>query len=518
MKRITGLVIILVVLFLGSYYGVGFITERTVKNNLNIVNQSNGVYAEVVNYNRGWFESHALLNWNVHVPARVIKSANGQTETIPAQDYPLAMPLTIYHGPVIFSDRGMKFGLGYAHAKLNLPTKVVKQFTSTFTKESTQPEMDITLLVNYLNHSQIKVTVPQFNLIAKQGNLTFDWMGMTSAVNTTASLSEIDGQFAVDGVRFAQDKLVATFGKVSGNYHLHKTDSGLFYGDANTVFPSVLIKNNDERMFELDELVVDSATDIKDNLFRADFKTSMDKLYVNGRNFGPGQLAIAIENLDANVLANINAQVNKAQQGTDVERQQAMLAILPELPKLFAAGPIFEISKMNLVVPQGTIEGDLRIMLPKNANLTNPFDLVQKIDGHSTLKMPAALMKELVLQSVKQRLMSQALEQSQAQTDALAKNVNAAQPAASATVPASTAAAVAPVASDSTAVKSSVANEPTIANLNQQITEQTNQEISEMLKSGLLVQQGTDFTIEINLKQGQFSVNGKPFNPSMLKF
>jgi len=47
MKKLAGLIIILAVLILGGYYGMGFLTERTIKRNINVINQSNGLYADV---------------------------------------------------------------------------------------------------------------------------------------------------------------------------------------------------------------------------------------------------------------------------------------------------------------------------------------------------------------------------------------------------------------------------------------------------------------------------------------
>lgn len=517
MKKITGLVIVLAVLILGGYYGMGVITERTLKNNLAIVNQSNGLYAEVVSYNRGWFQSHAVLNWSLHVPARLVKSANGQMESIPSQDYRVEMPLVIYHGPVILADRGIQLGLGYAHTDLVLPSNLLEQFNSYFTKESTQPQMDVSLFVDYLNNSEIKVGIPQFNLIAKQGTMRFDWLGMSTSVKTTPSLSDVNGRLAVEGVRFTQDKLVMTFGKVSGQYHLHKTDSGLFLGDASTIVPSVVVKNNDEKLYEMDEFAIDSNTDIQKDLFSAALKTSMEKLFVNGRIYGPGHLDVSIKNLDAAVLANINAQINKAQQSADMEKQQAMLAVLPELPKLFAQGAIFNISTMNLVVPEGKVEGDLSISLPAGS-LSNPFELIQKMEGNGKVQLPVELVKELVTQSLKQKLMSQALAANAADsTTAGTSAVGDGNTVDTTKVAASTVTTGTPAAGNATAANSNNAPQ-SLADISQQALAQTDQAINDMVQSGLIARQGTDYLIAVKLNQGQLMVNGKPFNAAMLKF
>lgn len=541
MKKITGLVIILALMFFGCYYGMGILTERTVKNNLAIVNHSNGLFAEVVSYHRGLFQSKALLDWSIHVPARTIIAASGQSETIPAQDYRVEMPLTIYHGPIIYSDQGIMFGLGFAHTDLSLPQKIVDQFNSYFSKESTQPKMNISLYVDYLNNSQISIQVPQFNLIAKQGKMMFDWMGMASSVKTTSSLNELSGHFEIEGIGYIQDEMSLKLGEISGKYSLHKNKAGIFYGEASTMVPSVLIKHNDEKMFELTDFSIDTRTDVNNNLFSSYFDTSMKKVFLNDRVFGPGHLVLAIKNLDATVLAQINEEIGKVQQGTDVQKQQAMLAILPQLPKLFAQGVVFEISTASLTLPEGEVSGDLSVALPLGS-LTNPFELLQKIQGQGKLEVPVLLMKELVTQSTKQRLMSAALEASSqagaandkgavlsketsevphAVNDSTITKSTDSVPDTSAAKPSdgSTRSEVnnSPESADGD-LKSVVAPNPLLEDINKQATVETDKEIAAMLQSGLIVEKGSNYLISIQLNQGQFVVNNKPFNPAMLKF
>lgn len=488
MKKLTGLVVILAVLILGGYYGMGVITEQTVKNNLEIVNQSNGLFAEVVEYNRGWFKSNATLNWRLHVPERMVKSASGQSQAEPAQDYQMQMPLTIYHGPFIFADDGLKFGMGYAKTDLTLPAKYAEQFNTFFTGESTKPKMDMSLLVNYFNSSKVNMAIPEFKLIAKQGNAQFDWKGMSSTMKVTSSMDEIDGSFTIDGMRFTKDDVIATTGEIASEYNLHKTDSGLFLGDASLNFPSLLVMNKDRKMFELSNFDANTDSDIDSGLFSSHFKSSLNKIVANGKTYGPGNLEMAIRNLDADVLARINEQATKAQHGTDIEKQQAMFAIVPELPKLFSRGPEFEISQMSFTMPEGTVEGSLMISLPKG-DTTNPLEMMQKVQGQGKLKVPAAVLKMLLSESAKQKLAS---------NPAIAQNSTTPPVDGSTTTPGD----------------SSTANQ----DLTSQVAAQTDQQLNAMVQSGLLVQSGSDYLVELSLNQGQLVVNGKPFNQSMMKF
>ena len=513
MKKLTGLVVILAALVLGSFYGMGYLTERKVKEDLNIVNQTNGLSAEIEKYKRGWFTSDATIKWKLHVPEHAVTSADGQSKTVSSEDYQMEMPLTIHHGPIILADKGVKLGLGYAHTDIALPPKFVEQFNDTFSNESTQPKLGLSLFVGYLNNSTIDVSVPAFKLIARQGNGQLDWLGMTSATNVSSHMDKVDGNITIDGLRIAKDQIKTVMSAVTSEYNLRKSDSGLYIGDASLSFPSLIVTNNDKKIFELRQADLHSDTNIEDGLFGSHFKSSVEKVFINDKTYGPGSFEMALRNLDADVLARINEQMNQAQQGSDVERQKVLLAVLPELPKLFSKGPEFEITEMNFVMPEGTVEGNLLISLPKT-DAGNPFELIQKIQGKGKLKVPAVVLKNIVRESIKQKLMApQATPQSiqQGIVQQMQQQAGqAANPSANNTngsnQPATPAAAMPP------------APAPNPAEIAQQAEGLADKQLASMVQSGILAMQGNEYVVEVNLNQGQLTVNGKPFSPAMLKF
>lgn len=483
MKKLAGLVIILAALVLGGYYGMGVLTERTIRKNIEVIDQSNGIHAEVENYNRSLFSSDAKIKWQLHIPERVITDESGQSQTVPAQDYTVSMPLKIYHGPVIYTNNKVRFGLGYAESAFPFPHEYDAQFDKTFTSESIKPQLDLSVFVNYLNESTLDSKVPAFKLFAKEGNGRFDWLGMNSTATMSAGMKKVDGTIAFEGARISKDDAVVDLGKIISDYNLHETLSGLYLGNANFNLPSFSITVKGQKLFEISELQIKSDSDIKENLFSTSFSLSVKSVLANEKNYGPGDLEIALRNLDAEVLAKINQQANAMQQGTDAQRQQAIIELLPELPKLFSKGAEFEISKLNLVIPQGTIDGNLFLSLPKGDN-ANPFELMQKIHGNAKLKVPSAAVKELMLRSVKQQMEKQPEMKQQLQ----AAQVTATQPNQEA------------------------------SSVDQLASAQVDKQLGLLQQNGLITVQGTDYLVEVTLDQGKFIVNGKPFDPSMLKF
>ena len=492
MKKLAGLVVVIAAVILGSYYGMGIITEHTLKKNIALMNQSNGITVNIEQYHRGWYRSNALINWSLHVPARTITNQAGQVTTVAAQEFQMQMPVDIYHGPIMFVGMKPMFGLGYAHSNMTLPQPYATQFTQTYTAESTPPMLDLSMFVSYLNKSVVHMNLPTFKLIAKDGKTTFEWIGMESDLTVASHRKNIQGRVMVDGFKLVKEKTTAILGTVNSDYNLHQTTLGLYLGDANLKLSKLSIKQDDTKEVIVDQWNVHSSSDVQNGLFNSHFNTSVDKLNIDGKVYGPALLDVSISNLDAVVLAKINEQSNEMQQGTDAERQQLMLSLLPELPKLVSKGAIFKISELNIVMPEGEIKGALLVSLP-NAAVDNPFQLIQKIQGQGNLVFANAVLKQVMIDASKRALQQQAAMQ----TPVVAP-----------------AATVVPATTTAPAV---VVVEPAV-DINQQAMTQASERLAAMVQSGLLVIQGSDYTIDFKLADGQLSVNGKPFNPAMMQF
>ena len=76
MKKVIGSVTSLAALVLLSYYGTGLMTEHTLKKNLSLLDQSNGLSAQITDYHRGLFTSKLNLSWKLLMPERFVSGAN----------------------------------------------------------------------------------------------------------------------------------------------------------------------------------------------------------------------------------------------------------------------------------------------------------------------------------------------------------------------------------------------------------------------------------------------------------
>jgi len=520
MKKLAGLVVILAALILGSYYGMGMVTERTLKKSIAMVDQSNGVFVEVAEYHRGLCRSTAVLNWRMQVPARIVTNQDGVAVTVPAQEYKIQVPLDIYHGPVMIVDSRPKFGLGYARSHVTLPQSYAELLAKTYTPASTVPVLNLSIFVSYLNESSVDVNMPMFKLVAKEGNRQFEWLGMTSNTHISSNSNNVSGAVAIEGVVFQKDKDTLTLHKADSDYDLHRTPMNLYLGNANVSFQSLVLMQDDKKALDMQQFDIHSSSDIQNGLFGSHVKITLGKLLSANKVYGPALLDVSLTNLDAEVLAKLNREANELQQGTDADRQKALLMLLPELPKLLDKGPRFEISDLSVTMPEGIIKGNLLISLPAEGT-DNPFQLIQKIKGNGRFVFSDVVLKQLMNDAVKQSLQKQAAMQA----EAVPVNAETPAPQATAVVPDSTA-TPAPEASavvtDSTATPApdTVAVVPVLSNAldPDAIAKEANEKLANMVQTGLLSIQGSNYVIEFKLADGKLIINDKPFDSAMMKF
>ncbi len=485
MKKLAGLAVILAVLILGSYYGMGIITERTLKKSIAMIDQSNGVLVEVDQYHRGLHRSTALLNWRIQVPARTTKNQEGVLVTVPAQEYKMQVPLDISHGPIMFVDSKLKFGLGYARSHIALDKAYADQFAKAYTAESTAPTVSLVLFVNYLNDSTLDVNMPMFKLIAKEGMSQFEWQGMNAETHISSGYKKVKGRVTINGTIFQKDKASVTLGKVVSDFDLHRTPLRLYLGDGNISISSLVVMQESRKELDVKEFDAHSTSDIKDGLLSTHVKLTLSKLLTADKVYGPALLDMSLSNLDAETFVKINKQANDLQHGSEADQQKALLMLMPELPKLLSKGARFEISDLSVGMPEGQLKGNVLVTLPVEGT-DNPFQLMQKITGQGKVMLSEAVLKHLMNDSAKALLQQQEAVQASA------------EPAV---------AEVAPVQAPVQQI-----DDPAV------ITKLANEKLANMVQSGLLSLQGSDYVIEFKLAEGKLEINGKPFSSAMLTF
>jgi len=484
MKRIVGMLVLLVVIVFASYFITGLVTENTLKKNLGTFNQTSLLSVELTEYHRGLLSSDAQLTWHMKTPEKIVQQEDGRSLIIPPKSYVFDMPLTIWHGPVIFQKGHVRLRLAMADGELVLPEDYLKEFQEHFTSNSTQPRLMLHALVTYVNKTKLELELPGFKLFSKEAENTshikqVKWLGMHSTVVFTPRHTRMQGEINVDGLQMAGEQLQLMFEKLTSSYDMYQNKHGLYLGEASLHIPVLNFTNQDVATLQLKQVDFSSNSDVEHERFASNMHVAFESLVIDQKKYGPAELNLSVQNLDAEVLANLNNQAHQLQQAgmNRAGAQQALLSLLPEVLKLLSQGAIFEISQFEFGLPDGMIHASLRLAFPETkADAT--LQLLSSIDGAGQFTIPAAYVKSLFVRSYKKKL-HKALQHADA-----------------------------PVITDIT--------EP--VNLDQQAVQQAAQKMADLIQAGALQSKERDYVLDLKLSDGRLLVNGHPFHSGMLNF
>ncbi|PWY54315.1 DUF945 domain-containing protein [Legionella qingyii] len=471
MKKWSGFIIFLLVLILVAYYFIGLTIKSTLNKNIDSIPKSSAFSVHLAQYHRGWFSSQATLTLKMYIPAQSTTDKDGVTKTEPPVDLNMDIPILIKHGPFITTPNGIRFGLGLI---------------------TTQPETHYEAFINYLNKTVFRYTLPSFSLEGKigqnEGDFQLNWQGLTSLLSVSSNLDHINGNLRLWGLNGeasnpvnAQSNVSFNIGEVTYDYKFKRYQEWLWLGQTYFDIPSIAFNLAGAKNFELTGFDFSASSDVRDDVLNIDLKLSLQKLFTNNQNFGPGILHLNFRNLDPAIVAKINQQeFNMIQNNSDPNL--ATLAFATELPKLLAKGAVLELSELTLNLPSGKIIGNFKLSVPKGEE-NDLSQIMQKMQGEGYFKAPIATVKELMTASIKSDLANntQANEETQAPS---------------------------PGSTSPTQILSITDNEA--ANKAEKI-------LQDFVSKGFLKVEGNDYVFTFKLENQKITVNGRPFAPAMLK-
>lgn len=465
MKKWTGLLISLLILILIAYYIMGFMVERTLNKNINAIHKTSVASIYLDQYQRGWFSSRANLVLEMHVPAQQVKDDSGMTKNNPPVDLNIKFPLMVDHGPFIFTDSGLRFGLGYV---------------------TTKPQTRYGALISYCNNTIFKYSLPSILTKGKTGpqDYQFEWLGLTAELKISPDIEKVKGYWKAYGFNGDAANVSFKLGKVLNEFKFYYTE-GLWIGQTHLSVPYFTLTADNAKVVEMDAFDLSLGSDISNKLLNYNADINLKKLSINNNTYGPGSFKLSIKNLDPSAMADINKL-----QWTMLENNQHpelnMLALLADLPKLLSKGSELDLSEMYLTVPDGTITGRLNIVLPQS-DISDTAQIMQKAHGEGQFKAPAATVKALITASLEGNSST-----NQAQSNGQTQPTTTRDP-----VP-----------------ESSTTSEPINGTVNPEA--QADDIIKNYINKGLLKVEGNYYIVDIKIENQQLFINGKLFSPEML--
>lgn len=506
-KGLLSLVVVVLLGGVGAYYFVGISAEREVKStvrDLNAVLKQKMQHGQelkfaVANYKRGFFSSTADLQISMDI--NLPKTDNRPAYRLPHMSYPLK--LDIQHGPFIFS-KGT-FGVAYVDAEVNVPENLKSMANMMFEEQSTLPKLTVESVLAFNQDDKLVIKIPPFKLFprGKKGELV--WGGLESIYNLSDKRTRVDGETIMREVSFDSQRVQAKLGEIKATYDINLSPYKIWVGNSTFNFPSMEVLAQGRKLFQLTGFSMSSTANINADLLNMGLVMNLTKVVVNGADYGPGSMEMAFNGLDASVFSNLQEKVQAINAGayTQIQKQQMLMQLLPNLGDLLAKGAVLELKKLTMALPQGVVDGQAKISVPKGIKVGSPQALAGQLKATAKLQVPAVLvkgaLKEKVVSNIllQQQMLRKKNQMSENQPPVDENEMDSAETRTQ--MPESTAKLLSP------------------AQISQLADERTAAQLEKLIKHKVIIEEGSLYRIEVSFDRGQLKVNGQPFSPELLK-
>jgi uncharacterized protein YdgA (DUF945 family) len=527
-KVLLGLLVIVIVGVLGSYYYVGMLAETDVKEGVSEINvalqeqakQGTDVKLSIKNYSRGLFSSSAdlMVSMSVNVP----RTTGRPAMRMPSLSYPIK--LSIKHGPFIFSQQTL--GVAYATASVEVPDKMKGMAKMFLNDGSTMPRLLMNWHLNFNESNKLVITVPKFKMVARKNRGSIEWKGLESQFNFTDKGKNINGYTLVKGIDFVSQKGNVSLGQLRVDYRMHYSPYRIWLGDASFNLPSLDVTSHDKTIIALTNLMMKSDAKVTNELLNMGMMTSLTKCVVMGATYGPGEFDMVFTGFHAKTFADLQAKMQAINNPAypPSQKQQMFMALMPDLVKLISNGAAIEIRKMNMKLPEGQILANAKLTVPKDIQVKDPLQFVSQLNIVAHLSLPKSILKLMLVKQAENKIeeKQQALKIEQhikgaAQANPVPPNTDEENNTADASQNTNT------TGSETTADSSGM-NQIDVDNTvltAQQVTmlaeQQGMKQLAKLIQHQLLREEGNNYVIDLSFSKGQLIVNGKPTSPDILK-
>lgn len=468
-KWLAVIVVLLLLILVLAPGGMGIIAQKRIKELAQNWPANSPFAVKIVSYERGWFTSTMQLDVTVINP----------THNPPVH---VLVNESIVHGPVIFSLSNRFFGIGqaFAHGEFIVPEDqqaFFKQYVDQTTLASN------CIFLHLFGSVTVKMNVPELTVTnPAQPQTKVILEGLSSVAKISPHVSHVVSQSVLQSLTWQDAASTMTVDNLRGHSNLSKTVDGLWLGDINLNLDGVAFNAGNKTIFSLKNAQYTSTSKEKDGLVNGNNHFTLESLTYQGTAYGPAEIAVNVQNVNAEPLAQLKRLVKVMQQQGNVglagqySKHTERLAL-----RTLARGMQLTVNPISVQTPNGEITGQLNVSMPNllddaNGNpIKHPHvtigQLITKAQGSLQFSVP----KVIVLTSLQDTILNNMRSMSQM----LGNGSN---------------------------------NDATLIAAAQQ---RASAQLQGWVAAGLLIESGDNYQFSAAYQQGKLLVNGKPvFNPA----
>lgn len=471
MKKIYGVIGGLAAIGVLSYPGFGFLVEKGLRQQIEKIPKQYGLSVDLTDFKRHWFSSDVKLTCSWQIPAHLTQNAQGQTVTVSPQSYTKDFDIKIFHGPVVFQQGKFFMGVGYANTRLDWPLFSNLPGKDQFSKDSTFPQVDIKMALNFLFQTYWNTDVPAFSLVSLDNKTKLQWQGMSFNNKVGDDAKYLEGDIRFVGLNFTNNANLIRLTDLQSDYDFEKDDSGLYVGTGDFSFAEVDLTDSNNNKINLDNFNFHTSSEIEDKQFSSEFVMDLKKLRVNDLDMGPMELDFEVAKLNSGVLYRMHQMLQQEQNASPSFRQKNLWSMAASLPELVKYGLTVNLKKLHFVLNNGSIDSNGTVTIPASSDAVDALKALQNLQADWTIKVTQTLLVSW-LSDLVEKQMSQQLPSDPA----------------------------------------SLGNQ----DLHQASISRINEKFALLVKSGVLIPQDSNYELRIKFQNGMLTVNDLKFDPSWL--
>ncbi|MEJ2201587.1 MAG: YdgA family protein [Desulfuromonadaceae bacterium] len=405
MKKLIRVLVVLLLCaatWAGATYFVGGRMQKMYSDMVETYGNMGPVSCVIESYQRDFRQAKARLVIELKIPAnQAIDDPTSQVE-----NFRMVLEESITHGPLV--DSGL--GLATIETRLVEVTPTENELAKLLNE---LPELAGVLNVTKVDldgtmHGQTQI--PAIHTVTEDGNLNWDGLQATTTFSPrkksfigTIDCAGLEGEFT-DGL-FAWDGLKGKFDLVEALPLLYLGQNDMQIGQLNITVDNQV--DGEQEKVELKGFGIVSDSRMQDGLVSLEQTLSFAGILVDGQNYGPGELTVAMANLDGQTLSDFQQKIYALYGRVEVADPEALVAELMPLYtnmllQLLEKSPQLDIRELQFTTPHGNISGDLQISYDgsQGASPAIPNSMFQAVAAQAQLAIHESLVRQILASQV----------------------------------------------------------------------------------------------------------------------
>jgi uncharacterized protein YdgA (DUF945 family) len=387
-KGIVVVLVLLAVVVLVSPALVGRLAERSMDENLNWAASEGGdLTVTSEHFARGWFSSEGQHRIELK-EGELFDALKVLIGPMAAEDIPVLIINTrLDHGLIPVASMGrekgsLSPGLGSAVSTLQveLPDGNIVDVPGTI---YSKVALGGSLHSNYVLAAGSR----------EADDISASWSDVDVDVTTDPANGEIGFEGSIDSLALTSDDEKISLDRLRIEGRQAPTRFGFSIGEIDASLDSVSIDRGMATSVRLTDFVVEGSSSLDDGRVRAQGRVGMkiDALPLGAQSY---TMAFSLDDVDAEALGILQNKISKL--GVDPDPMVAYAAVESEAQALFAAGFDFNIDRLDVTLPQGTMTSAVQFRFAESDPASfNWSSLLLSTEASIDLSVPAEMIELL---------------------------------------------------------------------------------------------------------------------------